>query len=85
MHIPNSCITCGNDMGFYANIFIEMLKNKCNKASKELNIPKQNLFIDPMFKIECKEILDMFRVESMCCRISLTTGMNFYEYLPIEK
>ena len=81
MHIVNSCITCGAQVGTRGIIFRHIWRKKCKDLANAKQIPIQNLFIDTTTTINCEEILDALGIHQTCCRISLITCMEFYDYL----
>ena len=79
MIVPVLCITCGSLIGDKAGLFKAMRIEKVKAALKEHNTAPDQAMIDTL-KIDCSDIFDKLDIPYGCCRMHLTTAMEFTSY-----
>lgn len=76
-----TCPNCCNDLSSYFDLFMAIREKKVRDAIK-----KEDGHIDTIDVIENKNIsfekdFEKLGFEKLCCRIHLTTAVNFYDHM----
>lgn len=78
MHIFPTCTTCGFPIGDVAGCFQAARAALVAEKLREADVDPAYVAVASL-QIECRELLDSLGVFGACCRIHLTTGMEFHE------
>lgn len=80
MFQPILCMTCGMLLGDKAVIYRCELMEKINEIRKDKNIATTKILTDPTIEIDMVDLLERLRVESDCCRSTITSNMDLRDW-----
>lgn len=78
------CPTCNNSIGEYYLIFNYLKEKKIKELTKNTNTSIFNYQFDENLNISFEDIFLKLHIKNECCKIRLSTYIEFYDLYNIE-
>jgi DNA-directed RNA polymerase subunit N (RpoN/RPB10) len=79
MHTPPGCFSCGCSVGHLSEIYRFVREIRVSKKLAELGTAPENAATDIRLKMDMSDLLDKLGIRADCCRVALTTTMQWKE------
>jgi DNA-directed RNA polymerase subunit N (RpoN/RPB10) len=77
MLMPILCFTCGMPIGDKADLFKRLRSEKAKAILAQRGTIPTKASVDPGLQIDCTDIFDRLKIFQYCCRMHLTSNMEF--------